>query len=106
MVKRSSKGKENEGDVQLGMAGSGILRALLHECPSVTAILLNKSADLINFKISYRGAYDYLSILKRYDSDGTPVIIFGSGSDFASCLLGLEAAVDQDKWRPDKWANK
>lgn len=104
MTDRSKGSPERNQGVQLSLKGNVLLAGMFKEAPQVTEVLLNEDKSLVNIKITYRGEGDYLAILKRYDDDGAPVVIFGSGVDFVTALLGLETAVDQDKWRPDKYA--
>jgi len=104
MTDRSKGSPEKNQGVQLSLKGNVLLAGFVKEVEDVTEVLLNADSSLVNIKISYRGPGDYLAILKRYDDDGTPTVIFGSGVDFITALLGLETAVGQDKWRPDKYA--
>jgi len=64
------------------------------------------SKGVISLKLSYRGENDWLAVMKRYNEENKVEVVFGSGVTWVSCLLGLEVAVEQDKWRLDKWANK
>ena len=59
--------------------------------------------DAISLKLKHRGEHDFLWVAKRYGPDGTQEVIFGSGSTGLDGLRGLEVAMDQGKWRPDKW---
>ena len=101
MARQKSKQKV---EYQTTLFGFRMYEALTKEIPLVFAFVSNSSEDFISLRISYRGPGDYLAIGKRYAGDGAPEVIFGSGPDFIGCLAGLEVALDQDKWRPDKYA--
>lgn len=93
-----------ESGLQLPLMGSEIWAALLHSVPTVTRFLGKPEQGAVNLKLSYRGALDWLAVAKRYGDDGTLEVCFGSGPDAVGCLLGLENAMDGNKWRPDKYA--
>lgn len=47
-----------------------------------------------------------LGILKRYGSDGGPMVCFGVGYGVVACFLGLDSTVAAGAWRVDKpWKN-
>jgi hypothetical protein len=70
--------------------------------PAVTRLLLKDAADFDRLSIRQRGDNDWIAVLKAFDADGSPVVCFGMGYDFISCLLGLQGSVAGGKWRPDK----
>jgi hypothetical protein len=74
--------------------------------PELRRYLTQPSRGLISLKCAWRGEGDWLAIAKRYTDEGVVQVCFGSGTDFVSSLIGLEVAMDNDKWRPDKWLNK
>lgn len=75
------------------------------EIPEITRYLSLPQKEVVSLKISFRGENDFLAIMKRYNDEQKVEVIFGSGPDFIGCLLGLEVAIDQDKWRLDRYAN-
>ena len=103
MTKRSQRKRPKQLDLPLKISGHSIHKALRAEAPEVYQLVTNDGDDFISLRIAYRGENDYLAIGKRYGDDGTPQVIFGSGIGLATCLVGLAVAIDQNKWRPDKF---
>lgn len=87
------------------LAGSEVWAAIAHTVPLVTGLVAKGDSGFISLAVKYRAEYDFLAVAKRYNNDGRVDVIFGSGTDFVGSLLGLEAAIEDDKWRPDKWLN-
>lgn len=58
--------------------------------------------DAIEVRIKQRGPGDWMAIAKRFGPDGGPQVLFGTGYDFLSCVLGLNGAMAGDRWRADK----
>lgn len=91
---------------QLSFEGGPVYQALFKACPNFTALFQSGGAEFNSVRIQFRGVYDFLAVCKRWGPDGTPEVIFGSGPDFVGAVLGLEAALEQGAWRPDKYAMK
>jgi len=94
------------GEFQLPLAGSELWAALDHVAPLLRRFVSLSGKGMVSLKVTFRGDNDYLAIAKRYNDDGVVEVCFGSGAEFVGSLLGLEVAMDQNKWRPDKWMNK
>lgn len=103
MTSRSHNQKGVSHHVQPTFSTGKIHATFAEATPSVYRLVSDTSEGFISIRLSYRGPHDWLAIGKRYGDDGSPEVIFGSGVDFASALLGLEASIDQNKWRPDKF---
>lgn len=74
--------------------------------PHLGAVLANEE-DFIELRIKMRFDGTTLGILKRYDSNGGPVVCFGTGYGVVLCLLALDATVQGGNWRVDKpWKPK
>ena len=101
----SRKLADDQG-IQLPFGGSTLWASLLDTVPLVARLCAYPEKGMVSLKVSYRGQHDWLAVMKRYNDDGRVDVCFGSGPDMIASLLGLERAVDQDKWRPDKWMNK
>lgn len=91
--------------IQLPLAGSELWSAMAHSLPLIASDAANPQHGFVSLKVTYRGEHDWLAVGKKYDDSGVVVVCFGSGPDFVGALLGLERAIDQDKWRPDKYQN-
>lgn len=85
--------------------GTEVWAAFSHQFPLLTRFMAFPEKGYISIKCTWRGESDFLAIAKRYGDSGLVQVCFGSGTDYVSALIGLEQAVDSDKWRPDKWAN-
>lgn len=59
-------------------------------------------ADAVEVRFRHRGPSDWLAIAKRFGADGEPQVLFGTGYDFLSCVLGLNGAMAGDRWRADR----
>lgn len=90
----------------LPMVGSELWAAIKSSAPLVTRLLVYPGDGIISLKVSYRGENDWLAIAKRYGEDGTIDVCFGSGLDYVGAILGLDRALDNDKWRPDKFQSQ
>lgn len=90
-------------DEQPSLFGAKIVAAFFLTYPTVGKFIDDGFKDLISLRITYRGPGDYLAIAKRYSSSGDVQVIFGSGHTWYGCLGGLEVAMEQGKWRQDKW---
>lgn len=98
--------KKADVQTQLGLfKGTEVWASLLHSVPLVCKFVAFPEKGCISLKVTYRGADDFLAIAKRYGDDGIVQVCFGSGIEYVAALIGLEQAMDMDKWRPDKWAN-
>jgi len=93
-------------ETQLSIPLTPLAQALAQACPLLSSLVSEGGSEFNSVRIQYRGQYDYMAVCKRWGPDGTPEVIFGSGSDFIGCILGLEAALDKGAWRPDKYAGQ
>ena len=94
---------KREHQAVLPLVGSELWASLKQSAPLVTRLLVFPGEGIVSLKVSYRGENDWLAIAKRYGEGGTIDVCFGSGLDFVGALLGLDHALDNDKWRPDKY---
>lgn len=102
MDKRLGKPKQ----FRLPSMGSDLWASLNETLPLLTQLLAFPEKGLVNLKLAYRGEDEILAVIKRYNDDGRVDVCFGSGSDAVAALIGLERAVNHDKWRPDRYLNK
>lgn len=72
----------------------------------VARYLALPAKGVVSLKLSYRGENDWLAVMKRYNEEDKVEVVFGSGASWVACLIGLEVAIEQNKWRLDRWANK
>lgn len=84
--------------------GSRLWQELAELCPLLALLIHSGETGWVSLKLAYRGTNDVLAVAKRYPDQGPVEVIFGSGTDVITALVGLENAIDQDKWRPDKYA--
>lgn len=64
--------------------------------------VLTDEVDFIELRLKIRDDRTVLGILKRYGSDGAPMVCFGSGYGVTGALVGLEGTIAAGKWRLDK----
>ena len=69
--------------------------------PHLHAVLCSED-DFIELRLMAKADGTTLAILKRYGSDGGPMICFGSGYGAMASLLAIDATVQGGKWRVDK----
>lgn len=65
------------------------------------ASVLGDEGEFISLLVKPMPDGTMLAILKRYGSDGTPMVCFGSGYSVAGCFIGVEGTIAAGKWRPD-----
>lgn len=97
------KKTRQDKEYQPSLYGSKVVSAFYLTYPTVAPFIDNASRDLVSLRITFRGEGDYLAVAKRYGSDGGLEVLFGSGHTWYGCLGGLETAMEQSKWRQDKW---
>lgn len=98
--------KKTEDGTQLAFfKGTEVWSAFSHTLPLLAKFMGFPAKGYISIKCTWRGESDFLAVAKRYGDDGLVQVLFGSGTDYVSALIGLEQAFDADKWRRDKWAN-
>lgn len=74
--------------------------------PNIMSTLGNED-DFDRLLIKNRPEGGYLAVLKCNGPDGGVLVCFGSGYGTSACLLGLEAAIQGNNFRPDRpWPNK
>lgn len=100
-----TKKKTSDPDQMDLFPGNGIWTEFFAAVPLVAKFLANPGKGMVNFKLVWRGDNDFLAVAKRYADDGHVEVVFGSGQDAIGSVIGLENAMDQQKWRPDKWMN-
>jgi len=91
-------------DLPAGMREESILGlhyAVQDMAPQVYA-WWNRAEDFGELRFKARDDGSVLAVAKGYDSDGSPVVAFGTGYDVVSALKGLEGAVARGGWRPDR----
>lgn len=64
--------------------------------------VLAESDDFIALYVKARDDGTILAIAKRYDSDGTPVVCFGSGYGVSGALMAIDATIQGGHWKTDK----
>lgn len=90
----------NAGDVfSRGVAFEIAFKDLL---PALYRCGVTEEDDFTEIRIKHRGAGDWLALVKRFDGDGAPVIVFGSGVDLLQALSSAEGLVAAGKWRVDR----
>lgn len=76
-------------------------KALGSGAPQLTSVLRDE-AEFISLLVKACEDGTSLAILKRYGSDGGPMVCFGSGYGVAGCLIAIDATIAAGKWRVDK----
>lgn len=71
-------------------------------CPQLLGLVGRHSEDFKELRVYQRGENDCLGVLKRYNSDGKPEVLFGNGQDFVAALLALEGSYTAARWREEK----
>lgn len=94
-------GRKTSKPIEEGQPYAQLNDALAVALPLVKRWLVDRES-FREVRIYVRPDGDYLGVLKGYNGEGTPVICFGSGFDVVSCFIGLEMAVNGDRWRKDK----
>lgn len=78
------------------------LNSELSDLTPQLASVLGDEAEFISLYVKVKADGTMLGVLKRYGSDGGPMVCFGSGYTVAGVFLGLEGSIAANKWRPDK----
>lgn len=69
--------------------------------------VLSEEDDFIELRIKAKPDGSTLALLKRFGSDGGPVICFGVGYGAVGSLMAINATVASGNWREDKpWAKR
>ena len=63
-----------------------------------------EQSDFRGWSVMLGSAGDYLCIVRRYDADGAPVILFSSGDDPLSAMMNVDKVLAARGYRPDKKA--
>ena len=71
------------------------LSNLYHEC-------VKQAESFGELRIRCRGDHDWIGVAKKIGDDGGPLVLFGTGTDFVSVLLALNASMARHAWKPDK----
>lgn len=87
-----------------GFRGNALVElhyALQEHIPQVYNLMTRGDGDFrgLTFSVKDEGV---VSVLKAYNGEGLPVVLFGSGYDALSALLGLEGAMAADRWKEDR----
>lgn len=94
MARRTKKNSSQERWMELG----DTLERLLPHLSSV----LGDSDDFIALYLKARDDGTILAIAKKYASDGSPVVCFGSGYGVAGALMAIDATIQGGHWKVDK----
>lgn len=62
--------------------------------------------DVRGLKLVHKGGGSFMAILTAYDSEGGPIVCFGSGETYIDALRGLNASLSKGDWKPDKFATR
>lgn len=74
----------------------------LHELiPHLYGVLCEED-DFIEFRVKAQDDGTVLGILKRYNPEGAPMVLFGGGYGVLGAFLTVDAAVQGNRWRVDK----
>ena len=78
-----------------------LVRDFARYTPGVFGLLTQDAEDFVNLRFYSRGPSDVIGVLKRYGSDGSIQVVFGSSFDVVGAFLSLEGAVQNNRWRVD-----
>lgn len=79
----------------------------LHKTLPYLSGVFDAEDEFIEFRFKIMDDGTTLGILKRYGSDGGPMVLFASGYGVYGCLLAVDSAVQGNRWRIDKpWSPK
>lgn len=63
--------------------------------------------DFIDCKVKNMPDGTWLVIAKKYNGDGSPMVLFGAGYGFVGAIMAADASMQGDRWKPDKpWRPK
>jgi hypothetical protein len=63
---------------------------------------LTDEDDFVGLSIKRKADGTFLSLAKGFDSDGGPVVCFGTGYGAIGCLFGIDSTIQAGNWRKDK----
>lgn len=58
--------------------------------------------DFVEIRLKLRPDGTVLAIAKGYDSDGGPVVCFGTGYGVLGALMSVDGTIQGGRWREDK----
>lgn len=99
-----TKKVDQPGQTQLLLGDNSpeaIVRVIGVHTPQVANHLQGTHPDFVSLYIKQRGDYDFILVMKRYDSEGSYEVAFGSGASIGSALRNLEGSLAANKWKPD-----
>lgn len=94
MVRNKKKDRQEVGWIAL-------TDAISEHTPQLMSVLGDEE-DFISLFVKYRDDGTYLGVLKRYGSDGGPLVCFGTGYGVPGALVALEATIAAGNWKVDK----
>jgi len=62
----------------------------------------NRVDEFNELRFKSRDDGTVLAIAKGYGSDGSPVVLFGSGYSYTLALVAIDSAIQGGEWRLDK----
>lgn len=69
--------------------------------PSLAELLLAEPTDFAGITIFLGDTNEFVCGLRRFDHEGTPQILWSSGTSPLECLINTDKAVRSGKWRLD-----
>lgn len=64
--------------------------------------VLSATDDFRELRLKARDDGTTLAIAKSYESDGTPIVCFGSGYSVSGALVAIDATIQGGNWKVDK----
>lgn len=77
--------------------------ALQKHFPRLWYFIERDSNDFRTLTFTLGNSGGYLLILKRFGDDGSPEVLFHHAHTLVDCFLGVEHALTNGRWKPDKF---
>lgn len=68
--------------------------------PAFYGVLCDEE-NFTSFLVKAKPDGTVISVVKQFGGDGGPMVVFGTGYGAIGALMGVEASIRADAWRPD-----
>lgn len=76
--------------------------ALTEALPNFCNLALADPTDFRGLTIFLGDTNDFVAGVRRFSDDGTPEVMWSSGTTVLECLINLDKKINAGKWREDK----
>lgn len=70
--------------------------------PHFASLALTEYPDFTGLSIFLGDTNEFVVGVRKTDDDGTPMVLWSSGSSVLECLINMDKALAGGKWRVDK----